>query len=88
MASADELGCCGKPAGAICVHDLEDSKPTRDQLLDAVDKVRALHQPQQDGTGFPDSQQCSTCSRDGGDGYQYLVPWPCPTIRILGEVSP
>lgn len=42
MASADELGCCGKPAGAICVHDLEDSKPTRDQLLDVLDRVKAL----------------------------------------------
>jgi hypothetical protein len=51
----------------------------------ALDRVRALHQPQHDGSGFPDSQQCSTCSQDGGDGYQYLVPWPCPTIRAIGE---
>ncbi|PSK56999.1 MULTISPECIES: hypothetical protein [Streptomyces] len=58
-------------------------KPTRDQLLDVLAKVRALHQPQPDGTGFPDSQQCSTCSQDGGDGYQYLVPWPCPTIQTI-----
>ncbi|HVK16333.1 MAG TPA: hypothetical protein VM533_05245 [Fimbriiglobus sp.] len=58
-------------------------KPTRDQLLEAVDRIRALHQPQPDGSGFPGSRQCSTCSQDGGDGYQYLVPWPCPTIRAL-----
>lgn len=58
-------------------------KPTRDQLLEAVDRIRALHQPQQDGSAFPDSQQCPTCSQDGGDGYQYLVPWPCPTIQAL-----
>ena len=58
-------------------------KPTREQLLEAVDRVRALHQPQPDGSGFLDNRQCSTCSQDGGDGYQYLVPWPCPTIRAL-----
>ena len=58
-------------------------KPTRDQLLEAVDRVRALHQPQKDGSVFPDSFQCPTCSRDGGDGYQYLVSWPCPTIKAL-----
>ena len=54
----------------------------------ALNRVRALHQPQHDGSGFPDSQQCSTCSQDGGDGYQYLVPWPCPTIRALDGEQP
>ena len=43
------------------------------------------HQPQQDGSAFPDSMQCRTCSQDGGDGYQYLVPAPCPTLRDLAE---
>jgi hypothetical protein len=58
-------------------------KPTRDQLLNVLAKVRDLHKPQPDGSGFPGAQQCSTCSQDGGDGYQYLVAWPCPTIRVL-----
>ncbi len=49
----------------------------------ALDRVHTLHQPQPDGTGHPDGQQCQTCSKDGGDGYQYLVPWPCPTVRTL-----
>ncbi|CQR59247.1 hypothetical protein [Streptomyces leeuwenhoekii] len=64
-------------------------KPTRQQLLDVIGKIRALHKPQPDGSGFPDSNHCGTCSQDGGDGYQYLVPWPCPTIRIIeNEVNP
>jgi hypothetical protein len=56
-----------------------------DQLYDQLDHVRALHQPQPDGSGFPNSNHCTTCSTDGGDGYQYLVPWPCPTIAALDE---
>ncbi|MFE0207044.1 hypothetical protein [Streptomyces sp. NPDC058985] len=64
-------------------------KPTRDQLLEVVDKVRALHKPQPDGSPFPEIQQCSTCSRTEGDGYQYLVYWPCPTIQAIdSEVQP
>ena len=43
------------------------------------------HGPRQDGSGFPDSMQCRTCSEDGGDGYQYLVPAPCATVRDLAE---
>jgi hypothetical protein len=54
----------------------------------AIARVRALHQPQPDGSGFSDGQQCRMCSQDGGDGYQYLVPWPCPTIRALAEPAP
>jgi hypothetical protein len=54
----------------------------------ALASARALHRPQPDGSGFPDSQQCGTCSQDGGDGYQYLVPWPCPTARAVGVPSP
>ncbi|WCN06032.1 hypothetical protein [Streptomyces sp. M92] len=57
-----------------------------DQLRDAEQRLTAiasLHEPQPDGTGFPDGQQCRTCSRDGGDGYQYLVPWPCPTAQAI-----
>lgn len=63
-------------------------RPTREQLLKVVETVRALHQPQPDGTGFPDSQQCRTCSQDGGDGYQYLVRYPCPTTRALDGEQP
>ncbi|MFJ6073669.1 hypothetical protein ACIQFU_22980 [Streptomyces sp. NPDC093065] len=59
-----------------------------DELLATTERVRALHQPQPDGTGFDDGQQCRTCSQDGGDGYQYLVPWPCPTVRALDEPAP
>ncbi len=51
----------------------------------ALASARALHRPQPDGSGFPDSQQCGTCSQDGGDGYQYLVPYPCPTICALDQ---
>ncbi|MFG2970803.1 hypothetical protein ACGFZS_46795 [Streptomyces sp. NPDC048288] len=48
-------------------------------------KLLEVHKPRQDGTGFPDSFQCPTCSEDGGDGYQYLVPFPCETVRALAE---
>jgi hypothetical protein len=48
-------------------------------------KVLELHRPQQDGSGFPDSMQCRTCSQDGGDGYRYLVPAPCPSVVALAE---
>jgi hypothetical protein len=48
-------------------------------------KLLELHRPQPDGSGFPDGMQCRTCSQDGGDGYQYLVPAPCPTIFVLAE---
>ncbi|WP_446458616.1 hypothetical protein [Streptomyces rochei] len=51
-------------------------KPTRDQLLDVLTKIRALHR-QNENTG--DCEHCS--ERDYPD---YSVPWPCPTIRILG----
>jgi hypothetical protein len=49
-------------------------------------KLLELHAPQQDGSGFPDSMQCRTCSTaDLGDGYQYLVPAPCPTVLAVAE---
>jgi len=50
-----------------------------------LDRIRALHQPKPDGSGFLDALQCRTCSHDGGDGYQYLVPWPCPTVEAVDE---
>ncbi|MEI5100334.1 hypothetical protein RB200_19625 [Streptomyces sp. PmtG] len=54
----------------------------------AIARVRALHQPQPDGSGFPDGLHCRTCSEDGDDGYQYLVRFPCPTAAALGEPGP
>lgn len=49
-------------------------------------KLLELHRPQQTGGGFPDIQECRTCSSDSlGDGYQYLVPAPCPTLLALAE---
>jgi hypothetical protein len=48
-------------------------------------KLLELHYPQQDGSPFIDSFQCRTCSQDGGDGYQYLVPFPCPTVLAIAE---
>lgn len=56
-------------------------KPTRDQLLDAVAKVHALHRCNEH-TG-----DCEHCSQH--DYPNYSVPWPCPTIQALGsEVQP
>lgn len=51
-------------------------KPTRDQLLDAVKRVYALHH-RNEHTG--DCEHCS--ERDYPD---YEVHWPCPTLRALG----
>ena len=48
-------------------------------------KLLELHAPQQDGSAFPDSLQCRTCSETPGDGYQYLVPFPCPTVLAIAE---
>ncbi|MFE1451956.1 hypothetical protein [Streptomyces olivaceoviridis] len=54
-------------------------KPTRDQLLEAVDRVKQLHVRNQ-YTG-----SCEHCSaRDYPD---YDVSWPCPTIQALEGVS-
>ncbi|GAA3956962.1 hypothetical protein GCM10022384_07590 [Streptomyces marokkonensis] len=65
-----------------------DEKRRAERAEAAIERVRTLHQPQPDGTADPDGQQCKTCSCDGGDGYQYLVPWPCPTVQALGEPTP
>jgi hypothetical protein len=48
-------------------------------------RILARHTPQPNGTGFEDGWQCQTCSVDGGDGYQYLVPYPCPTVEDLAH---
>ena len=52
-------------------------KPTREQLLTAADRVRALH------VRNPHSGTCEHCS--AGDYPDYAVPHPCATIRALGE---
>lgn len=50
-------------------------KPTRDQLLAATDRVRALHHRNEN------TDSCEHCSaRDYPD---YEVPFPCPTIQAL-----
>ncbi len=50
-------------------------KPTREQLLAAADRVRALHR-RNENTG-----ECEYCSaRDYPD---YTVPFPCDTIKAL-----
>jgi hypothetical protein len=54
---------------------------------DALNAIREFHQPQPDGSGFPDGLQCGTCSADGGDGYRYLLRWPCPTVQLIEEAS-
>jgi hypothetical protein len=48
-------------------------------------RILARHLPQPDGTPFDDGWQCRTCSEDGGDGYQYLVPYPCPELLDLAH---
>jgi hypothetical protein len=48
-------------------------------------RILARHEPQPNGTGFEDGWQCRTCSVDGGDGYQYLAPYPCPTVEDLAH---
>lgn len=76
---------------SVVQHDVErpwwqQLDTARGELAEAqavIKQVHALHQPQPGGSGFPDSQQCRTCSEDGGDGYLYLMPWPCPTTRAL-----
>jgi hypothetical protein len=52
---------------------------------EAERRILARHEPQPNGTGFDDGWQCRTCSVDGGDGYQYLVPYPCPTVEDLAH---
>jgi hypothetical protein len=56
-------------------------KPTRDELLAAVERLHALHR-RNENTG-----ECEYCSaRDYPD---YAVAWPCETIRaLIGEERP
>lgn len=55
------------------------------QRCEADRRILARHAPQPNGTDFDDGWQCRTCSVDGGDGYQYLVPYPCPTVEDLAH---
>ncbi|WP_371099898.1 hypothetical protein [Streptomyces sp. PU_AKi4] len=49
-------------------------KPTREQLLEAVDRIRSLHSDWEADPGY-----CAHCQ----DGTGTPLPWPCPTIRAL-----
>lgn len=49
-------------------------KPTREQLLEAVDRIRALHHDWEADPGH-----CAHCQ----DGMGTPLPWPCPTIQAL-----
>ncbi|CAL9649900.1 hypothetical protein [Streptomyces sp. enrichment culture] len=63
---------------------LLDPTPLR-LRCEADRRILNRHQPQPDGTPGDDGWQCRTCSEDGGDGYQYLVPYPCPTVTDLAH---
>lgn len=52
-------------------------KPSREQLLESVDRVRALHR-KNENTG-----DCEYCS--ARDYPNYSVPHPCDTIQALEE---
>lgn len=54
-------------------------KPTRNQLLEAVDRILGLHR-RNEHTG-----ECEHCSQ--GDYPDYSVPWPCLTIQALEGVN-
>jgi hypothetical protein len=55
-------------------------RPSREQLLEAIAAVGKLH------VRNPNTRTCEHCSeRDYPD---YAVPWPCPTMRALGETEP
>ncbi|WP_416520050.1 DUF6221 family protein [Streptomyces achromogenes] len=69
----------------IAEHIMHNSPEVVLRRCAADRKLLELHQPQPDGSAFPDSMQCRTCSHDGGDGYQYLVYAPCPTVVALAE---
>jgi hypothetical protein len=75
----------GRPTKAQSVHIAANDPASVLRRCAANRKLLELHRPQPDGTGFPDSFQCRTCSQDGGDGYQYLVPAPCPTVLAIAE---
>jgi len=52
-------------------------KPSRDDLLAAVERIHALHRRNEN------TDECEYCSvRDYPD---YAVKWPCETIRALGK---
>ncbi|MFJ6069082.1 hypothetical protein ACIQHU_39335 [Streptomyces tendae] len=74
-----------------CTHESRDAQVQQDvadrlRRCTADRKLLELHRPQQTGAGFPDIQECRTCSADSlGDGYQYLMPAPCPSLLALAE---
>ncbi|MFI1472062.1 hypothetical protein [Streptomyces wuyuanensis] len=52
-------------------------KPTREQLLATVQRVRALHAKN------PNTGDCEHCSER--DYPNYAVPWPCRTLQVVEE---
>ncbi|MEU8740568.1 DUF6221 family protein [Streptomyces halstedii] len=76
----------GYPSKAQSVHIALNDPASVLRRCAADRKLIALHRPQMTGAGFPDIQQCRTCSADSlGDGYQYLVPAPCLSLLALAE---
>lgn len=76
----------GRPNKAQSVHIAANDPESVLRRCAADRKLLELHRPQQTGAGFPDVQECRTCSADSlGDGYQYLVPAPCPSLLALAE---
>ncbi|MBX9392245.1 hypothetical protein K4749_01190 [Streptomyces sp. TRM72054] len=97
--SPDDDGIAGHGYEGGGVERLDDARhialhdPAAVLRRSAADRrILAEHAPQPDGSGFPNSRQCRTCSRDGGDGYHYLMPYPCPTVLAVadsyGEMPP
>lgn len=76
----------GRPNKAQSVHIAANDPDSVLRRCAADRKLLDLHRPQQTGAGFPDVQECRTCSADSlGDGYQYLMPAPCPSLLALAE---
>lgn len=76
----------GSPTEEQAVHIAANDPESVLRRCAADRKLIELHRPQQTGAGFPDLQECRTCSADSlGDGYQYLVPAPCPSLLALAE---
>lgn len=57
-------------------------KPTREQLLATVERVRKLHAPI---AGEGDTRWCQVCSQEEiqPQPIGWWVPWPCPTVAAL-----
>lgn len=73
------LGDHSKAICTICGADL--SKPSHNELLEAIERVRELHKP------FGDKNQwCDHCEIGQNSGYEW-ANYPCDTIKALGGVT-